>query len=518
MAAIASAFLCAVCCSCIKNNIPYPRIQVNFTRFVVEGQTRATSIDSANRILTAYLGETADPYAVRVTDYAITAGGEILDNPFTAPTVDLAGGLTLTLRLYQDYTWVVRAEQDIERYFTVDGQIGSSVIDPVGRRIIVQMPMSADISRLHVVAAKLGVTGSVMDPDVAGSVIDASAPFEIMVSAFGREERWTLYVEKTDANVTTVRADGWTRVAWVYGQAQANADFGVEYRMKGDSQWTRCPDGWLNVAGGDFTARITGLLPLTTYEARAFSDGEYGATLEFTTGQDVQVPNSTFDDWWKDNKVWCPWPEGGQQVWDTGNKGATTLGESNSIPSDDTSTGSGQAACLETRFVGIGPLGKLAAGNIFVGRYVRTDGTNGVLSLGHAFNERPTKLTGYFKYKSAPISSTTEGFADMAGKPDTCTVWIALIDAAQPFEIRTNPKNRQLFDPAAPDVVAYGAMQTSQSTDSYARFEINLDYRATDRVPSYILITASASKYGDYFTGGNGAVLYIDDLQLLYDY
>ncbi len=61
-------------------------------------------------------------------------------------------------------------------------------------------------------------------------------------------------------------------------------------------------------------------------------------------------------------------------------------------------------------------------------------------------------------------------------------------------------------------------METAESTSEYARFEIELDYKATDRRPKYILLTASASKYGDYFTGGNGAVLYIDDLQLLYDY
>ncbi len=515
-----SALLAIVvlCGSCIKNNIPYPRIQVNFRQFVVEGQTRQAQIDSVNMVLTAYIGETVDPYDVHVTEYAITPKAEIVDNTFDAGGVDMSADMVLTLRLYQDYKWVVRAVQDIRRYFTVEGQIGSPVIDPVGRRVIVQIPQTADASRLHVLTAKLGPEGSVITPDIAGTTVDASLPLKLEVSSFGRTQEWTVYVEKTEAMVTTVRADGWTRVAWIYGQAQVGAEYGVEYRIKGDSEWKVCPQDWITSEGGDFRARLTGLLPMTTYEARAISGGDEGAVMEFTTGQDIQIGNMMLDDWWKDGKVWCPWTEGGEQVWDTGNKGATTLGDSNSTPTEDTSTGTGQAARLETRFVGIGPLGKLAAGNIFVGKYVRTDGTNGVLSFGHPFEERPTRLTGYYKYKSAPISSVTEGYEALAGRPDTCIVWVALIDSDQPFEVRTNPRNRQIFDPEGSYVVAYGKMQTAESSDAYARFDIELEYKSTDRKPKYLLITASASKYGDYFTGGNGAVLYVDDLQLLYDF
>lgn len=97
-------------------------------------------------------------------------------------------------------------------------------------------------------------------------------------------------------------------------------------------------------------------------------------------------------------------------------------------------------------------------------------------------------------------------------------MWSALIDSAEPFEIRTNPKNRQLFDPNGAEVVAYGNIQYGRNVDNYIEFEIEYDYKSTQRVPNYILIVGSASKYGDYFTGGNGSVLYLDDLELLYDY
>jgi hypothetical protein len=106
----------------------------------------------------------------------------------------------------------------------------------------------------------------------------------------------------------------------------------------------------------------------------------------------------------------------------------------------------------------------------------------------------------------------------MAGQPDTCIVWVALIDQADQFEIRTNPKNRQLFDPDGSYVVAYGKVEFGRDVPNYTKFEIELNYKSTQRVPKYILVTASASKYGDYFTGGAGAVLYLDDFELEYDY
>ena len=96
--------------------------------------------------------------------------------------------------------------------------------------------------------------------------------------------------------------------------------------------------------------------------------------------------------------------------------------------------------------------------------------------------------------------------------------WVALIDSDQPFEIRTDPKNRQLFDPDGDYVIAYGSLECSQTISEYIPFEFELNYKSTSRRPKYILVTASASKYGDYFTGGNGSTLFLDDFELLYDY
>lgn len=514
LAAVATALIAG----CIKNDIPYPRIQPNFLTFNVAGQDGGTSIDSASRTVTVTLEETCDIYQVQVTGYTITPGATIETDIFSAP-VDMSSPLSVVLKLYQEYTWTVRANQPVERYFEVEDQIGSTEIDVPGRRIVVQVSSNTNLSQVKVVRAKLANEGSVITPDIAdGGVIDATRPVPLRVEVFGHVQDWTLYVEAVEALVTTVSADAWTNVLWIYGQAQVGAEMGAQYRMQGDQMWIDVPEANITNNAGSFTARVDHASANSTYEVRATSGLNIGNVLTVTTGSAVQVPNSDFENWWLDGKVWCPWAEDGTPYWGTGNKGAATLGQSNTVPTDDTPSGTGWAAKLETKFVGIGSIGKLAAGNIFVGAYLRTDGTNGVLAFGRSFTERPTALRGYYKSHMTNISHSDADHANLIGRPDTAAIWVALIDSAEPFEVRTNPKNRNLFDPNGPEVVAYGKFWTTESVEQYVPFRFEIKYNSTSRVPKYIIITASASNLGDYFTGGSGSVLYVDDFVLEYDY
>lgn len=503
--------------ACISNDIPLPRTHANFQQFKVEGRIREASIDSINRTITVYLGESVDIHNVNVEAYSITPGAEVADADFSAP-IDLGSPLRVNLRLYQDWQWTISAVQTIERTLRLSGQVGSPFIDAVGHRVFAYVSKTVPITDVLVEEIKLDAEGSTMVPDLSGQRVDFTMPVEVEVTTHGKSVTWTIVVQQTTAAVTTVRVDAWTNVAWIYGQAEVGKNNGIEYRKAGSDDWIRATADQLTVSGGSFCACIPHLEAETDYQARAYSDDDLGAIIDFTTDKAVQVPNSNFDSWWLDGKVWTPCDQNDDQFWDTGNKGATTLGNSNTYPTEDSPSGLGYAACLETKFVGIGVLGKLAAGNIFAGRYVRTDGTNGVLAFGREFTQRPTGLRGKLKYKTAPIDNTSSGFEQLAGQPDTCIVWTALVDCAEPVEIRTNPKNRQLFDSEASYVIAYGDVQFGYDVPDYITFEIRYDYKATNRVPRYILITASASKYGDYFTGGSGAILQLDDFELLYDY
>ncbi len=509
--ALAVVAVWAAAQGCIRDNIPYPYIQANITSISVEGQIGNANIDSTNLVVTFRFPEDANIYSAKILSLTVSPNTEVVDGALAVgKSIDLGQPYKATLRMYQDYEWTLQAVQDIERYFTVDGQIGTTDIDPAARTVSAVVTDRVPLDAVPVLTCKLGPSSSVQSPALAGETVDFSSPVKVTVDNYGHSEQWTVTISQTKSTVFTVQADGWTNVAWIYGQAEEGKSSYIEYRIAGDTEWLVVPESETVRDGGDFYVRLTGLTPNTTYEARAVSGEETGAVLEFVTGSVVQLPNSNFDDWWLNGKVWNPWLEGGTPYWDTGNKGATTLGQSNTVPTDDTVDGIGKAAMLQSKFVGFGSLGKLAAGNIFVGSYVRTDGTNGVLSFGREFTECPTRLTGYMKYKTAPISSVSKGFEFMKGQPDTCIIWCALIDSDEPFEIRTNPNNRQLFNPDDDFVIAYGKFETAQDVDAYAPFEVVLDYKATNRVPKYILLTGSASKYGDYFTGGN--------FELKYDY
>lgn len=509
--------LLAVAGGCIENDIPYPRIQQNITAIAAEGQLKEASLDSANLLATVYLDEQTDIKNVKFTEFDVTPGAEV--SPcLTEGAYDLSSPIVVKVSRYQTYEWVVTAVQDIERYFNVRGQIGETVIDAVGRRVIVHLPESANLSHLEVTGVKLGPAGiTTMSPAMDAGYYDLSRPFKIMVTCHGRDEEWTIYAEHSELVVATSQVDAWSQVVWAYGDGPADVVNTFRYREADATEWIDVPAANVVQTQGAFRTCIGGLKPLTKYVVQAVSGDNLGNEVEVTTQSTELIPDGSFDQWWLNGKAWCPWNEGGVRFWDTGNTGAATLGQSNVQPSNDTPLGSGQSAKLETRFVGLGSIGKLAAGSIYTGSFRKVDGTNGILDFGRPWTVRPVKLHGYMKYTTAPINYASVEFENLKGRPDTCHIYVALADWTAPYEIRTNPKNRQLFDKNSPSIIAYGEYQQGSSDSGWHEFEIVLDYRSTSRVPTYLQITCAASKYGDYFTGGTGAVLYVDQFSFVYD-
>ncbi|MEZ3519107.1 MAG: PCMD domain-containing protein [Muribaculaceae bacterium] len=505
---------------CIENDLPYPSIPQHILALAAEGESRASLIDSLNYTATVYLDETVDILNVAFSEFEITPGATS-DPNLSEGTYDLSRPMVVRLSRYQDYTWVLTAEQSIERYLTVAGQIGETVIDAVGHRVLVRVPETADLANLELTSIKLGPVGiTEMSPDLQPGTIDLSAPLMVDVTCWGRTDTWGIYAEKSALVVQTTAVDAWSQVVWAYGAGPADVSNSFQYRRSDAEDWIDVPQKDVSQPAGQgaFSVCIAHLEPLTEYVVRAVSGEDVGNEVTVTTGSTPMLPDGSFDEWWLDSKVWCPWAEGGERFWDTGNTGAATLGDSNVQPSEDTPPGiSGQSAQLETRFVGLFGIGKLAAGSIYTGKFQRVDGTNGILDFGREWTTRPVRLRGYMKYKTAPIDYTSTEYAYLKDRPDSCHIYVALTDWSAPYEIRTNPKNRQLFNPLSPEIIAYGELIVGHDTD-WQEFEIELQYRSTSRVPRYIQITSAASKYGDFFTGGTGACLWVDDYELLYDY
>ena len=495
-------FCALLLASCIQNDIPYPRIKAQILAISAQGQVGAATIDNATQTVRIELADTVDMRRVRIESLSVTEGATS-----TLPadsTIDLTHDYSITLSIYQDYTWTIQAAQNIARAFSVEGQIGAPVFDAYNHRAVAYVNKDADLSKIHITELVLGPERITTYSPQIENISDFSPGYQkVIITYHDIMEEWTLYVVPTESEVSTDGVDAWTNVAWLHGSGKEGAQNGFEIKEATAETWEQVPDSYITHDKGSFTARMIHLT---------------GNEVTFTTGSAAELPNGSFDYWNLDGKVWNPWPEGSENFWDTGNKGATTLGDSNTQPTDDTWSGTGQAAKLATKFVGIGSLGKLAAGNMYVGNYLRTDGSNGVLNFGKPFTQRPTRLKGYFKYTTVPINKTNSDLTALMGQPDTCQIYIALGDWSDPVEIRTKPSDRKVFDKNDPHVIAYAEISSGESVPEYTPFTLELEYRDTSRIPSYIIVVASASKYGDYFTGGDGSVLFIDDFSLEYDY
>ena len=106
-------------------------------------------------------------------------------------------------------------------------------------------------------------------------------------------------------------------------------------------------------------------------------------------------------------------------------KGATTLGDSNSVPTEDIWSGktTSMAAKLESKFVGVGSAGKLAAGNLFVGKYAwQPTEQMSILNFGQSFSAYPTHLKGYYKYQPGVIDNSSIEYNYLKGRTDTCSI------------------------------------------------------------------------------------------------
>ena len=526
--------LAAVLCGCIKNDIPFARIPLSITALKVEGQIGTTSFSEKDRTATVTLAETVNPKKVKIdsigyTDKAVAAlsSGDV---------IDLTSDVEVTLSLYQDYVWKIVRNQPVARRLTVSNQVGNAVFDEDKRLVTINITKSASLKDVELVDLKLGPAGAAYNgtadglPTVSWKRYNnfAVTAIQVTYSDFIDEE-WTVKVYKSDSDVLTERADGWVNVAWMYGAGLAGTECGFEYREAGTENWIAVPKEYVTVNGGQFYARVPHLKANTTYECRAFSDGQRAKEVQFSTVDMGSFPNMGFEDWHKSEKsVICPWAKDGSVFWDTGNHGSAIVGEKN-VTTNVTDIRPGStgkyAACLASQnILGV----KFAAGNLFVGEYKKTKGTNGILGFGREFASYPTALKGWFKYKTAPIKVVSKGYEHLKNEPDTCIVWVALGDwelslnaetgQKTAVEVETDNNNEgKYFDKNDPHVIAYGEMICGEDVNEYKPFEIKLDYRATNRVPTSLLIVCSASKYGDYFTGGE-CVMWIDDFSLVYDY
>lgn len=529
--------LCLSVCllaACIQNDLPYPTVKLYITGMTVEGQVGSAVISNEEQKVTLELEETVNPHQVKVQTLEMTEGGTATIGPDSI--VDLTKPLQVTLSLYQDYVWTIEANQTIARTFSVTGQVGQAKFYPDVREASVNIPREKGLGMIEVTDLKLGPEGSTQNGVTGIPVLQwekkggfATAKVQVKYSDFIDEE-WTLYVNLSNITVGVSSVDAWTNVAWVHGFGHDGADNGCEYKKEEDAEWTRVDMSELTHEGGNFTARIIHLQANTTYVCRAYSGEEYSEEIKFTTGSETQPENNSFE-YTSESVPTLIYGSGQNMWWDTGNHGSAKASTDLTTPDTSVKHSGNQSLLLASKKPNIFGIGKFAAGNLFVGKYLKTEGTDGVLGWGRPFSERPTKLKGYIKYNSGVVDEGGDKIPN--GQNDIGTVYIALTDGngvvynddkddddGSIWACIIKTKTEELFNKDATNVLAYGELVLKESTEGEGLipFEIELDYKATDRVPTRIIIVASASYYGDYFQGSTSSKMWLDDITLEYDY
>ena len=361
--------------------------------------------------------------------------------------------------------------------------------------------------------------------------------FTVTVDPTTNSYSYTFYINMTPNSVTAdCNVNAWATFAYVEASNLMSTSNEIDpskvklqYRINGTTDWTEVvPEH----SDGIYKTRLTGLADGTTYDYCLTIDKDTTSTKTFVTEDAIELQNGGFEDWCTIqtqgllSKVNTAYPNASADIkfWDTSNTGANTMSTNDPTNKVTSPVISGTyAAKLESKKVIIA----FAAASLYTGTFGATDMGNmsATVNFGQSFTSRPIALHGYYQYASAAIDNVNSGKLEEAGlnvkegDMDECAIYIALTTDIITVD---NSDVKKLFDPNDSRVIAYGTLPSGAATNEtenngYKEFTIPLKYKNLTDKPTHIIIVCSASKYGDYMTGGEGSTLYVDEFSLVYD-
>lgn len=361
----------------------------------------------------------------------------------------------------------------------------------------------------------------------------------VSVSVDGTETVYTFTFNVSTEASTKLGAEpanAWSNFAYLEGSILSSseeldpASMHFEYKKADAEEWQTISANY-NSGNQKFTATLTGLTPATQYTYRLAyekSGNTYASEeVSFTTETTTELHNGNLDAWSQSGSTWYPGSssEAGNTTcfWNTSNPGTSqgmgAIGGAVNPTQGVTSpvhTPGGKAAELKSTE----KLSVFAAASLYTGSFLGLDGMSANMEFGKPFTSRPSALHGFYKYTPAVINKvdrTPDGVSIIKDETmDQCAIFIALSTKSFQFN---NKKEEEYIDYANdPAIIAYGELPSGAATsgDNYTEFTIPLIYKSLTEKPTHIIIVCSASKYGDYMTGGVGSTMHVDDLELLY--
>lgn len=349
----------------------------------------------------------------------------------------------------------------------------------------------------------------------------------------------------------------WATRATLHADVDASESEGktvkFAYSTNSGSTWSYA-DG-VNDSEGTWKAELTGLTPSTTYTYALFiGDAQVGESLTFTTEAAPNLPNASFEyvskvtgkDYYKFYDPNCGVEEGKNMFWGSGNgegpdgvNGSANMGIVITYVSTDEKVDGNNAILAQTSEMA----GFLAAGNLFTGQFQGLVGTEGgKVNFGRPWTSRPSALKIWCKYKTGKIDVIKympEGVTLTNSDYDRAQIKVALgtwdykkYGGTKESPVHINTTIYSTFvdfytDPstvANGDVIIYNdgyvinkGKKVSGNTDTWVEYTIPLEYHNLTTYPTHIIVSCASSQYGDYFTGYNGAQLWIDAVELVYE-
>lgn len=374
----------------------------------------------------------------------------------------------------------------------------------------------------------------------------------VSVDPITHEYSYTFNVSTIPTEKANLTAGAWDRLAYLKaenvstGSGVSSEGIKFQYRVKPAESAQSDEDSapWTDIATTStdtkYTAMLTGLTAGTEYEYRLVNGenvaiGNAGTFTTSAADAKETLQNAGFEDWYDKVSGLEPFAthvyyaasesdyNAGTYKWDTSNPGSGSFGYNPTTQSTDIKYSGSSAAKLETQNAVI----RLAAASLYYGRFNGLVGTDGAkIDFGQAFTSRPIAFKGQFRYAPVKIDkvggnqpSNTVGKGDM----DQCSIFIILSKGT--YQLNNTETGTLLSEEKVKNTeqfIAYGELPAKECVSTngeWKEFNIPLKYKEDKfgEQPTHLIIVCSSSKYGDYFTGGVGSTMYLDDFSLVYD-
>lgn len=375
---------------------------------------------------------------------------------------------------------------------------------------------------------------------LAAEVYDDANPFKAEISfeiedGNGKKspesQSVTIAALKPEFSFSAVPTDAWARSIRGMQISYANLNPAVlklQYKAAADGEWQ---DAGLSSDSGSVLSfnNISGLTPETEYQLRAIYNGNEAAAVQtsLTTEAAAQVGNSGFEEWQtsvfeftynffgkhEHNIDWYhPWSSEETDIWWAVNSrvampSSTSVASANwnwvrfpTVAYTADAEDGGNAAVIYSVAVGdwttdISP-GTSHAGELFIGT---ADDSGNHSSEGHSFGSRPDRLEFMYKYDS---------------------------NGGETFFV-----NAELYSEDG-TVIATASTDSGSASSSWLKFSLPFQYTDTARKAARIYVSFKSTSASEpsvtgnkvitiadnaQYTGNFGSMLYLDDLQLVYE-